>query len=209
MNYLEIKKKAVLMNSIKKGRLPAEYQEVEWIKGTGAQYIDTGFTINSNSKIVFNAKFGQSNGWFFGIKTQVQASGFAGTYFKNNNSVFDFFGSRHTFIAPDDDSWHKLDYSKNGLYIDEIQTTDVSLKTEISQDDFFIFRPNTDGAVVTINPDVTFKNVEFYQNGIDLTFNYIPCYRKSDNIIGMYDLVTNTFYTNAGTGEFIKGADIN
>ena len=35
--------------------------------------------------------------------------------------------------------------------------------------------------------------------------NFIPCYRKSDNKPGMYDLVTNTFYTNIGTGDFIIG----
>lgn len=39
--------------------------------------------------------------------------------------------------------------------------------------------------------------------------NFIPCYRKSDNVIGMYDLITKTFYENAGTGTFIKGNDIN
>ena len=37
----------------------------------------------------------------------------------------------------------------------------------------------------------------------------IPCYRKSDGEIGMYDTVSRTFYTNAGTGSFTKGADVN
>lgn len=35
----------------------------------------------------------------------------------------------------------------------------------------------------------------------------IPCYRKSDGVIGMYDLVFGVFYQNSGTGEFLKGAD--
>jgi hypothetical protein len=35
-----------------------------------------------------------------------------------------------------------------------------------------------------------------------LVRNYIPCYRKSDNKPGLYDLVNGVFYTNAGTGEF-------
>ena len=33
----------------------------------------------------------------------------------------------------------------------------------------------------------------------------IPCYRKVDNVAGMYDLVNDVFYTNEGTGEFIIG----
>lgn len=40
-------------------------------------------------------------------------------------------------------------------------------------------------------------------------FNLLPCYRKSDGIIGMYDTISNTFFTNTGTGTFTKGADIN
>lgn len=38
--------------------------------------------------------------------------------------------------------------------------------------------------------------------------NFIPCYRRSDNVIGLYDLVENKFYTNAGTGNFLKGPDV-
>jgi hypothetical protein len=36
----------------------------------------------------------------------------------------------------------------------------------------------------------------------------IPCYRKADNVAGMYDLFSGEFYTNAGTGEFIIGPDV-
>ena len=34
----------------------------------------------------------------------------------------------------------------------------------------------------------------------------IPCVRKSDNKPGMYDTVSKTFFTNAGTGEFVVPA---
>lgn len=37
---------------------------------------------------------------------------------------------------------------------------------------------------------------------------FIPCYRKSDNVIGLYDLVTETFFTNSGTGTFTKGPNV-
>ena len=38
--------------------------------------------------------------------------------------------------------------------------------------------------------------------------NFVPCYRKSDNVIGLYDTVEGVFYTNAGTGSFTKGVDV-
>ena len=39
--------------------------------------------------------------------------------------------------------------------------------------------------------------------------NFIPCYRKSDGVRGLYDKVNNVFYTNSGTGTFAIGADVN
>ena len=40
------------------------------------------------------------------------------------------------------------------------------------------------------------------QNGT-LYANLLPCVRKADSKPGMYDTISKTFYTNAGTGEFI------
>ena len=35
--------------------------------------------------------------------------------------------------------------------------------------------------------------------------DFIPCYRKSDGLVGLWDKVTNKFYTNDGAGLFLKG----
>ena len=35
--------------------------------------------------------------------------------------------------------------------------------------------------------------------------SFVPALRNSDNKPGMYDTVTGTFYTNAGSGEFSVG----
>lgn len=49
--------------------------------------------------------------------------------------------------------------------------------------------------------------VKIFANG-DEVLNLIPCYRKSNGEIGMYDTTSKTFFTNAGTGTFAKGADV-
>ena len=41
-----------------------------------------------------------------------------------------------------------------------------------------------------------------------VAFNGIPCYRRTDNVIGMYDTVSKQFFTNAGTGTFTKGQNV-
>jgi hypothetical protein len=52
------------------------------------------------------------------------------------------------------------------------------------------------------------KRVIIYTNGKKVR-DMIPCYRKNDSVIGMYDIVNDTFYTNSGTGAFLKGANVN
>ena len=37
----------------------------------------------------------------------------------------------------------------------------------------------------------------------------IPCYRKSDNVPGMWDVVSKTFLTNSGSGQFTVGPNVN
>lgn len=46
-----------------------------------------------------------------------------------------------------------------------------------------------------------------YQNNV-LVGDFIPAIRNSDNVVGMYDAVSGTFYTNAGTGNFTAGTPI-
>lgn len=57
------------------------------------------------------------------------------------------------------------------------------------------------------NPYVLLKYFAIYNNDI-LEREFYPCYRRSDNKPGLYDVVNDVFYTNAGTGTFIVGPDI-
>lgn len=43
-------------------------------------------------------------------------------------------------------------------------------------------------------------------DGTEKVAEMAPCYRKSDNKIGMYCLVRNAFYP--GTGSYSKGANV-
>ena len=50
--------------------------------------------------------------------------------------------------------------------------------------------------------------LRFYKNNT-LLRDMIPCYKKSDNTVGMYDLVNRKFYTNAGQGRFLTSGTTN
>ena len=51
------------------------------------------------------------------------------------------------------------------------------------------------------------KSCKITVDGV-LLYDLIPVYRISDNVIGMLNLVDNTFFTNAGTGTFLKGDNV-
>lgn len=44
--------------------------------------------------------------------------------------------------------------------------------------------------------------------GNTLVKDFVPCYRKSDNAIGFYDLINQVFLVNNGSGTFTKGPNV-
>lgn len=70
-----------------------------------------------------------------------------------------------------------------------------------------IFRYNNAGTPATTSRVLSLYNARCSQKN-EVVREYIPCYRKSDGEIGLYEKCTGQFLTNAGTGAFTKGADI-
>lgn len=70
-----------------------------------------------------------------------------------------------------------------------------------------LFRYNNAGTPTSISRVLTLYGARCSQKN-EVVREYIPCYRKSDGAIGVYEKFTGTFLENAGTGAFTKGADI-
>ena len=65
--------------------------------------------------------------------------------------------------------------------------------------------------VTTVNGPTSAKckYAKWYDENDNLVRYFVPCYRRSDGVIGLYDMENNLFYTNSGSGTFVKGADVN
>lgn len=192
-------------------RLPSAYQEVEWIGTSGTQYINTGIKATLTSKIELdcqvktapssNAIYYNGTNWFaLGYEYEnskyyidASVSGAGTRYIEVSNSVY---LARHTLI---------LD-TKNGQW--GWDSTLISY-TPFGVDDTLNFyigcRNNGNGFQQAC--DEYIYEFRYYENEV-LQNQLIPCYRKSDNEIGLYDLVNDVFYTNQGSGSFTKGSDI-
>ena len=184
--------------------LPSEYQQVEYIKSTGTQYIDTELVTN-NKNIKYEAEikwtdtttrqlFGANYGVYFGInssgKYQFGHAGENATDITATNEEFVKIMVKYDYTTTPKKIEYQVDQI-NGIY-----ERDLGSEQRIE--------------LFTVNENYSKSCVKYFKIYVDnvLVRDFIPCYRKSDNKPGLYDLVNNEFYTNQGTGDFDKGDDV-
>lgn len=185
--------------------LPEEYQEVEYIGSDGNQYLDTGIFPNANNKYAFS--FGgtivnKGAGHFYG-------NGFGGIWTKGTDGEWSdsptgydtgIIGSQYADVTSVFTGGTMTAVFKSGSSEKTIERTN---SISSFNHNFYAFWADTS------YPKVIGKMyyLKMVVNDV-LVRDYIPCRRKSDSSVGMYDLVTNTFFANAGTGEFVAGPEI-
>ena len=191
--------------------LPSPYQQVEYLEATGTQFIDMKYTYKVND--ILDIDFMKTNntntiqGIFGNGNTQLYVG--VSLYVNNANLLTTTIGGilGENFARYSTPIENNLKYNvkiKGGtVYLnDEEIITVPNILFDGTQEDFSLFRrwgTNTMiGRIYKFSISRNDKKI----------FELIPCYRKSDNVLGMYDVVNDVFYTNAGTGEFLKGKDV-
>lgn len=188
------------------GRLPSAYQEVEWVKSSSGAYLYPGVTPKINPRIVTDVlPVVESNErrTMFGFNTNTTPRFNLVNYMLKSSNVTFRYGdslSEHAVAAlKQGTNWVHIDISNeliiNGTIITTFSQADFSENTS----PICLFRASGYSGIYS------FKTIEIY-DGAEKLRELVPCYRKSDTKIGLYDLITNTFY--AGQGTFTKGADV-
>lgn len=119
-------------------------------------------------------------------------------------------GSTESFWIPDDIKTNRntiilqngrIDYGTEGI--------NLTSKSKDQTSSMILFgAPNHENSVTPFGAyNMKVYRLKLYENNA-LVREYVPCYRVSDNEIGLYELVNNVFYPNNGTGTFNKGNDI-
>lgn len=196
--------------------LPEEYQRVEYIESNGRQFIELpiGFyptdTIHlkganrqsgENDKYLVTSKVWNNDANRFGL--------LGNNYFLSSYGAVFCFGniptneSAYSPVVELDGEFHKVSYKNRVSIIDNLagavafcgvyfgsETANLKL--------FYGYNSNTAGKICYyIHEKADGRKLVLY-----------ACYRKSDGVIGMYDVENDVFYTNDGSGDFAKGADI-
>lgn len=208
-------------------KLPDEYQEVEYIESTGTQYIITDIPVQQPINVSIDTMIGDSGSDMALFTTGYESSPQnvrigVGWY---NGKIQNYYQRYYTLGDANSMSrgvkHHAEIYLSQGLQTAVLNGTqlpntnytlnDTLLPINGDMINFYIFaegRVRSSGKIDTL----WYSKARIYALKVDdadsTIGNFVPCYRKSDNEIGMYDTVSQTFYTNQGTGTFLKGNDI-
>lgn len=198
------RRRALMFGEESEGRLPAEYQEVEYIESTGTQYIDTN--VNLSSSDVVKCKFELT------AATASLADAIFGAYDSSDFFVLLMRSPIQARVGTSSNQTTSTNYELNKIY-----DTSLTNGTYIENGTTYTFTPSSDFTQIK-SCYIMFRNqatanvvpvsAKVYSFEIEGKFNGIPCCRKADGVIGMYDTVSETFFTNAGAGNFGKGNDV-
>lgn len=191
------------------GNLPSNYQSVEYLESTGTQYIKTNYIANEdievNCKYQFTATQ-QGDSLMFGFKNgneKFYAEFYANTrwYCACRNSAYSSVG-RVGLTSSESSMVQTLVLNKNTFTATgEIYAQPTGTLTTDNPIEMYIFAWNNLGNVQYINKGMRIFYLRITNEEGKYVANFIPCYRKSDNVKGLYDLVEGHFYTNQGTGD--------
>ena len=201
-------RRRMLLNQ-KKPLLPSAYQQVEYIESTGTQYIDTEFIPNNKTRVIADFQLTQVTASFvFGTRNAntTTSNRQALTFNINSAGKFIFSHNYPNTMNNADTLRHTIDINKNVATLDSTVFTGEELAFTSPQS-LYLFACNETNRPGYLPSKVKLYSCKIYNNRA-LVRDYIPCYRKSDGVIGLYDLVNDTFNTNIGTGTFKKGGDI-
>lgn len=187
---------------------PTGYTKLEYIESSRTQFIDTGVStgVNIGFEIDFQVMDTRREDAYFGARN----SGVSPSRY----GCLNYNGGFHMMLSGNsiwnytvDTTRHKCSIMFNGnsytAVFDNKQSTGTLSPTNSGNFGLFGYEfPSRDE-----HPRSAMRlySVKLYTNNTTLVRDLIPVKRNEDNVICLYDKVSNTYYLNRGTGNFIAG----
>ena len=183
--------------------LPAEYQEVEYLQSSGTQYIDTGVVLDDTMTIRIKYDFIRS-GFVFG--SRVSASSRYSGITNEGGGAYNIRYGNTVIYTQNTAPFGTVDVviSPNGVTLNGEEVSTTAYGDSFYAGNCYLFTSNSNG--VPFTGDYATNRVRRFT--IDNVIDLVPCKRKSDDVLGMYDLINDEFLTNAGTGTFLTGGNV-
>ena len=198
--------------SSKNTELPNEYYKLDYIQstitgsgyGSQGQQIDTGLTFDMENdwmEITFQSTTANQNGMLFASKQSTNYFWFY--HYVEGEVIATYVGQDGEQIqrsaVPIDLQKHQYTWKNKQCILDGVVLATETRALGTTNENIFLFSWNDQ-----YHYEGKIYNCKIWKSG-ELVRNFVPCYRKADNEVGMFDTVNNVFYTNSGTGSFIPG----
>ncbi len=183
--------------------LPDGYTRLQYIQSSGTQYIDTQYTGNQNTEIIAKSLATTTGRYIYGVATSSNTRAItayissSGNWRMSSSATAVSNSTAYTL-----NKIHNTKHNKNGVWVDGVQIGSYTSITNFTTPNYLvIFGVNT--GTPTGQSGIRIYSLSIKENNV-LKRNFIPA-KNSSNVLGMFDTVSGTFFTNAGTGTFTAG----
>ena len=184
-------------------RLPEGYTEVQYIQSTGAQYCDSGFNPKSTSRIVMDFEFTKNGVASPFMSRDIQKDSNMFGVFNINGRLRSDFGSEKKSFSTSLSPLKRMIYDRNQNVCTIGSKTILNAAASFSAPrPVFLLASNDNGEADYFTNGKCYS-CQIYDNGT-LIRDFVPCINPTE-AVGLYDLVGQKFYGNAGTGSFTAG----
>nr|MBQ0091000.1 InlB B-repeat-containing protein [Candidatus Enterousia merdequi] len=178
------------------------YYKLEYIESTGTQWIDTGYYANNTTVFTLRANKASCSGYVNGTSGNQNAFYVCG-------GQWAWYSYRDYKYAIDTNSINVFIIKNKQFFINDVlidQQTSAVPSIWRSPYTFVLFGLKRNATTVSSYP-LKIYGASFAE-GNTLVHNFIPAQRMFDGAVGLYDTVTQQFFGNSGTGEFIAGPSV-
>ena len=200
-----------LMMKNKGGNIPARYTVVDYIESTGTQYINSG--VQTSGTVSFEIDFrstdaGYGGRKFVGFGVEGEGIGSFGLLVENGNVLQVHRGDNRIQFATINTVRHKVIYGVPAYY-DEVDKGNGLGSSFGYSSDIYIFAGHLIRSYGTYSSVNGFSKMQLFSlkmsdNG-ELLRDFVPVYDNTTQKYGLYDLVSQTFFGNLGSGNFLGG----
>ena len=196
------------LKAVKKDVFPAGYTKLNYLRSTGTQWIRTDLLFTNDLRLEakidttnvlnnYSYFFGNAFGFYSYFGSIRDATQFI--YYRGNSSTTAsaFKGILNIVIT------ETVNGSSSIIINNSITCTANNIEDSAPSRYFCIFGAEY-GAGVNAISIMDFYNMKIIKDGQTIR-HFVPAKRKSDNALGIIDLVGGNFFTNNGTGNFIEG----
>ena len=186
---------------------PKDYQQVEYIKSTGTQYINTNTPLFNyeNHEIIIDFTPTQLYNYNTIFGNTYDANTYEGWIYSNGqlsaryNSVL--YGNNNTVSA---NTRYLLDLKKNGTTLSKStngsSNGSKTATTKLTDESLLLFLSGSDYGKYELYNCKLYADAKLKRDFIPVIF--------SGTQAGLYDMVNKEFISNSGTGEFAVGSNV-